>query len=126
MRSVRLENDRPTNVTRSACLSGVAVLLLWATGCGSNTVSTPPTKTQSGPQTYFAPFVAATTNGPQNTVLTGAEIYAIDDFADTFSQSTFELELPQQQGPQVINVGVTTAAQRGLLELGITTNYSPQ
>jgi hypothetical protein len=105
----------------SYLLSGFALLVCIA-GCGSNSSSvTPPTTTQ-GPQTYFAPFVAGTTNG--NTVFTGAKTYAVDDAAMAFAESTFLINVPMQTGPQVINSGSFTFGQRGLLDLGILTNYA--
>ena len=108
---------------RKSCLLGGVSLLLCISGCGSGNKSSDiaPTAPAQGPQTYFAPYMAGTTNG--GVILGGPKIYAIDDSADAFSQSTFQLNPPQQQGPQVINVGVTTPAKRGLLSLGITTNY---
>ncbi|MEI9979969.1 MAG: hypothetical protein WDN23_13410 [Edaphobacter sp.] len=93
-------------------------------GCGDSHNSTPPAPAQ-GPQTYFAPYVAGVTNlnNGSSVALLGPKSYGIDDTADKFSESTFLLQLPQQQGPQLINVGVTSSAKRGLLSLGIATNY---
>ncbi|WP_213805473.1 hypothetical protein [Granulicella sp. dw_53] len=105
----------------STCF-GMSLLLFSAIGCSTGSASDPtPSTPQPGPQTYFSPYVAGTTNG--GTPLTGAKIYAIDDSATKFSQSTFQLQLPQQQGPQVINTGGFNSGQRGLLSLDITTNY---
>jgi hypothetical protein len=106
-------------------LLGGLALLLCAAGCGSETKTsgTTPTAPTQGPQSYFAPYVVGTTNGGSSSPGV-SQIYAIDDSAATFSQSTFQLQLPTQQGPQVINVGVIAPAQRGLLGLGITTNYT--
>jgi hypothetical protein len=113
-------------IAESACLSGATLMMLFATGCGSNTTSgtTPatPAAPAQGPQTYFSPYVVGTTNG--SAFLRGPEIYSIDDFANNFSQSTFGLTPPQQEGPQVINAGVTSLAKRNLLDLGITANYT--
>ncbi len=131
-------NARLTMIPGSARSISTLVLASLVLGCGSNktTTSDMPTPPVQGPQTYFSPFVAGTTNGPSNVLLTGAKTFAIDDHANTFSESTFQLQLPQQQGPQVINFGcfisqpqctpipsIGAAGQRGLLNLGITTNY---
>ena len=120
-------------IARGACLLGTASMFLCAIGCGSGkgnpgtTPDTPatPTTPTAGLQTYFSPYVVGTTNGAAKGLLTGPKIYTIDDTGNKFSQSTFQLQLPQQQGSQVINAGVTAAAQRGLLMLGITANYIP-
>ncbi len=123
-------------LARNACLLSSLILALSATGCGSGngTAGTSPVSPTHGPQTYFAPYVAATTNG--GVIFKGPMVYAIDDFANTFSESNFALQPPQQQGPQIINTGCflsqtqctpnvvdVAAGQRGLLSLGITTNY---
>lgn len=114
---------------RTVNLSGITLLLLYSLGCGTNTTSSTPPDAPvppvQGPQTYFAPYIAGTTNVAANNPLTGPKIYAIDDSAGTFSQSTFQLQPPQQQGPQVINQGVVASVRSGLLSLGITTNYTP-
>ncbi|MCU1321293.1 MAG: hypothetical protein JWM43_942 [Acidobacteriaceae bacterium] len=131
------DNGTLSRIQGTACVFCTTLLVLFAIGCGSdtNTAGTtpnPPATPTQGPQTYFAPNVAGTTNGLVR--LTGPKIFAIDDFANLFSQSTFGLNLPQQ-GPQVINAGcflsgthctqsVATAGQRGLLSLGISTNYT--
>jgi hypothetical protein len=105
------------------CLLGSMVLLICMAGCAtspnSGTAPTPPTQ---GPQNYFAPYIVGTSNG--GSILNGPENYAIDDSAKTFSQSTFQLLPLAQQGSQAINVGVSAAAERGLLSLGISTNYT--
>jgi len=110
---------------KSRVLAATA-LFLCMLGCGNgiDNTKTPPTQTKQGPQTYFAPYVAGVTNGDVNVSLTGPEIYTIDDVANKFTQSTFQLQLPAQQGPQVINVGVDSAGPRGLLKIGLTTNYA--
>jgi hypothetical protein len=100
------------------------LLILEITGCGTktNSIAKPPDTSavsQPGPRSYFAPYVAGTTNANANTLLTGPKIYVIDDSANKFSQSIFGLP----QGPQVINAGKFTVAQRGLLSLIITANY---
>jgi hypothetical protein len=120
-----MQHLEPNNapLRRFAGKAGLISLLLCAVGCGTNNTSTtPPATPIQGPQNYFAPYVAGTTNGGGK--LTGPEIYGIDDHADVFTQSTFQLVAPQQQGTQVINVGDTKAGQRGLTNLQITTNYT--
>jgi hypothetical protein len=56
-------------------------------------------------------------------VFAGAKSHVVDDVANAFSESTFLINVPQQTGPQVINSGMITGGQRGLLNLGIQTNY---
>ncbi len=129
MQYLQWDNAPSKKIAGSACLLSAALLSLCFIGCSTNKTSdttpdTPAAPTQ-GPQTYFSPFIGGTTNGPSNVLLMGPKIYAIDDFGNKFSQSTFQLQLPQQQGPQVINAGGVTAAQRGLVSLGITANYTP-
>ncbi len=109
----------------AGCWIGTTALTLLLAGCGADSKSSTLTPPQSTPQTYFAPYVTGTTNGGNTTPLWGPNIYEFDESAEepTFSQSTFALQPPQQQGPQVINAGKMAAAQRGLLDLSIATNY---
>ncbi len=112
---------------KTSAYFGGMVLLLCLAGCGGgqNAISSPPSS-GSGPQTYFAPYIAGTTNAGSS--LRGPEIYSIDDSASpkAFSQENFSLNPQQgQQGAQVINTGTFTATSRGLLTLGITSNYTP-
>ncbi|MEI9978443.1 MAG: hypothetical protein WDN23_05480 [Edaphobacter sp.] len=128
MRYLEPDNALMSKRGGSAHLTGITFLILCAIGCGGNknnsgTMPDQPTAPTQGPQTYFASYVAGTTSGGA-TALGGPIIYSIDDFAHVFSQSTFQLNPPSQQGPQVINTGTVAAGQRGLLSLGITTNYS--
>jgi hypothetical protein len=129
MQHFELEDDPSRRFAGKVCFLSGALLLLWLTGCGGNTTSSvPPTSPApplQGPQTYFAPFIAGTTNKVSSGVagnLPGPETYAFDDSADTFSQNTFGLQ-PPLQGPQVINSGMFTASSRGLLSLGTMANY---
>lgn len=111
---------------RKASLFSAVAALFCIVGCGSGTKDTsiPPTTSQQGPQTYFAPYVFNTTNGGANSLLTGVNIYQIDDYADrSFSQSIFTIKTAR--GPQTINAGTAKAAQRGLLTLEVTANYVP-
>jgi hypothetical protein len=110
-----------------AVMSAVLPLLL-LDGCGGASPKTTSTSSQQEPQTYFAPWVAGTTNGSGSDLskITGPEIYAIDDTDDAFSQSIFGLGA-LLQGPQVINAGGSDSVSknsRGLLSLGITANYA--
>jgi hypothetical protein len=96
------------------------LVLMSVIGCGGSSNPTSPTSTTTatampGPQAYLAPSVAG--------AAVGINSFTIDDAADTFSQSTFLLEPPIQQGAQVINAGVIAVAKRGLRSLGITANY---
>ncbi len=96
------------------------LLLMAVIGCGGSSESTNPAPAPTpsatpGPQAYLAPSVAG--------AAVGINSFTIDDVADTFSQSTFLLNPPIQQGPQVINAGVVAVAERGLRNLGITANY---
>jgi hypothetical protein len=107
--------------------TGLVLSMLVLNGCGGTSTRTTSSSSQQEPQTYFAPWVAGTTNGSgsQLTQLTGTEIYAIDDTADAFSQSIFGLGGSfHLQGPQVINAGTVTKNSRGLLSLEITANYA--
>jgi len=114
--------------TQDRLVSLTAALLIFAvTGCGTKANSTtkppdttPPVASNPGPRTYFAPYVAGTTNGNAITLLTGPKIYTVDDSSNKFSQSIFALP----QGPQVINAGTMTAPQNGLLSLTDTVNYT--
>ncbi len=106
--------------TATLLLMGSLGLLVCLAGCGNGSGSSGTSDTpQPGPQSYFAPYVAGTTN--QGLVLSGPEIYALDDHANAFSQTTFLVKPP---GPQVINAGTMKAGQRGLLALEITANYA--
>ncbi len=114
-----------TLAEKKGLLSAV-VLLFWISGCGGNvmsnaTSSTSATAPKQGPQTYFAPLVAGTTNGASGStsvILTTPQTYAIDDSANIFSRTIYPLN------PQVLNAGITSALLRGLSSLSITANYS--
>jgi hypothetical protein len=110
---------------RSCLLSGIW-LMLYMTGCGAGNTqpsSSPATTQLNGPQSYLAPVVAGTTNA--GSILFGPETYSIDDSGDhAFSQTTVLLQVPQQEGPQVINSGMATStSSRGLLSLQTSANY---
>lgn len=124
MRHIEIELRRARGPMESPFLFGAIAVLFCITGCGGGTKDTPtPSKTQQqGPQTYFAPYVFSTTNGGVNSLFPGVNIYEIDDFADSFSQSVFKI-VSGARGPQTINAGTTKAVQRGLLTLGTTANY---
>lgn len=136
MKYVESENTPSETIASKAWLLGGIAFLLCVGGCGGGAKNsgTSPTAPQQGPQTYFAPYVSATTNGGGgSTVLRVPQTYAIDDHADTFTQAVFGL--PATKGPQVLTAGcflsqalctpnVVPAGQRGLLSLGITTTYA--
>src|ERR1700742_4627617 len=111
-------------------------LMLSAIGCGvtpgsGTTPATPTTAVQQGPQNYFAPFVAGTTqltDTGSGTPISPAQlyvpqVYTVDDNADTFSQTTYLLQPPQQIYSQVLSAGRLSVAQRGLRSLEITASY---
>jgi hypothetical protein len=104
------------------------LLMFWITGCGGKTTANTATPPPS-PQTYFAPYVIGTsyetTDGTSNGTsdLTVPVTYTVDDVAGKFSQTTYQLQPPQQVGPQVMNAGVLSVAANGLRSLGITTTY---
>lgn len=125
MRHIEIEPGRARGRMGKAFLVSIGAVLFCITGCGSGTKDTSPSSETSpkGPQTYFAPYVFNTTNSGTN-LLKGPYIYEIDDTADSFSQSTFQI-VGAQKGPQVINAGTANTAQRGLLTLVTTANYIP-
>jgi hypothetical protein len=109
--------------------AGSSLLLLTVLGCGSSShtgISTAATTTVA-PRVYFAPYVAGTTNassgGGVPVPLAFPQTYTIDDVGGAFSQATYALLPPQQQGSQVINAGVLSSNARNLRSLGISANY---
>jgi hypothetical protein len=129
MQTLKARIDPSRHGSRKTYAIGGMLLVCGLAGCGSTKTAT-VTASQTSPQTYFAPLVAGTGNG-QVESSTGAvtvvpiytpQIYVLDDVAGAFSQSTFQLALPQQ-GPQVLNTGTLSIGQRGLRSLGITANY---
>jgi hypothetical protein len=120
MQHVESEITPLRRLTQKTFLLGAVAMLLCVAGCGGGTNNSSTAAPKSGPPTYFAPYVANTTNAGD--LFPGPNSYLIDDSADTFSQTNFFLPL----GPQVINAGVLLAtSQRGLLSLGLTANYTP-
>jgi hypothetical protein len=116
----RLFNPSRSSVAKT---SMGLLLMFWIVGCGVSPGpgTAPATTAQQGPQNYFAPFVTGTTNNSGVYFL--PQVYAIDDKADTFSQTTYVLQPPQQIYSQVLNAGEFSVAQRNLRSLGITANY---
>jgi len=112
--------------------SAVSAILLAIVvgGCGGSSLSTTSqTTTQKSPQTYLAPLVAGSTsprvpdsNAPAVS-LQSAQTYMIDDVGDAFSQTSYLLNPPQQNGAQVLNAGTFSTSSRGLLSLGVTAAY---
>lgn len=96
------------------CLSLVA----WCLGCGSSNKTTSTNQTQSGPQTYLAPFMVGPTAGSDGLSVPMAT-YTFDGIAETFSLTTYSPE-----GGQIVASGVSTELSRGLLGLGLTTTYA--
>lgn len=115
-----MQNSKPLNRpfrdhARSSLAVNGLLLLLWLTGCGgssSSSTATTPATPQAGPQTYFAAGVAGGV---------GISTFSFDDKATTFSETIYD---PQTQpGPQILNAGAFTVAQRGLRSLAISTTY---
>lgn len=122
-----MQNLKPINPlcirTTSAYLASGLLLTLWFSGgCGGATknpaTTSTPVTVQPGPQSYLAPAVAGAVG-----LAGGLSSFTIDDTADTFSQTSYVLDPPVQQGPQVLNAGVVAVSSRGLRSLGITANY---
>jgi hypothetical protein len=105
--------------------------LVSAAGCGSGSKSAPPQQ-QAAPQSYFAPFVSGATYSTiggdgtvQQTPLGGVyQTFTLDDTANSFSQTSYQLQTPTQQGPQVLNAGNISVGQRGLRSLFLSVNYA--
>jgi hypothetical protein len=105
--------------------------LVSAAGCGSGSKSAPPQQ-QAAPQSYFAPFVSGATYSTiggdgtvQQTPLGGVyQTFTLDDTANSFSQTSYQLQTPVQQGPQVLNAGNISVGQRGLRSLSLSVNYA--
>ena len=103
MQHIQLKSAASKKFAVKICSLGFVALLVCIAGCGGSDTSATPAPATPGPQNYFGPYVAGTTNG--NILFTGAKSYAIDDIANTFSESTFLIASTTQQGPQVINSG---------------------
>jgi hypothetical protein len=122
----------PSRISAKKTYLGLFVML-WAIGCGVTTGpgTTPATSAQQGPQNYFAPFVAGTTQlsdlGSGTTIspipLNVPQTYSIDDKGATFSRTTYKLQPPAQIYSQVLSVGVLTTAKSGLRSLTIQADY---
>ena len=119
MRFMKHKGDLSQRCAGNACFLSQALLAFCVIGCGGNTASL--TTSAPGPQKYFAPVVAGNTNG--GLALSTIGTYTIDDLAAKFSQTTYSLHPPNQQGPQVLNSGLFSVSSRGLLNLGISANY---
>ena len=107
--------------TRPVLIPALLAAMIFIAGCGSNSKESSPTPVAPTPQNYFAPAIAGTTNG--GAPLTVSQTFTIDDTAKAFSQTTYQLQLPQE-GSQVINAGLLSVAQRGLRDLATTANYT--
>ena len=94
-------------------MAGDFLLILWTAGCGGSTPTT-PSKSQASPQTYFTPAVVGD-------AVASPTAYSFDDTALSFQQTTYSTET--QPGPQILEAGNFTLAQRGLRGMGISTSY---
>ena len=114
--------------------AGGSLLLLTVLGCGSSNhtgSSTMTATTTAGPRLYFAPYVVGTTNASEDggvpVGLTLPQTFTFDDTLvdgmGAFSQATYALQPPQQEGAQVINAGNFSMNARNLRSLGITASY---
>lgn len=97
------------------------LMILCFAGCGGNSTSTTAAP-KAAPQNYFAPPVSGTSNGGSDLIV--PQLYSIDDTGNAFSQTTYRLQLPAQQGLQTINAGDLMIGQRSLRSLTITANYT--
>ncbi len=120
MRKSQSRNHPFHDCARSVFLMGGFLLILGFAGCGGSSPSAPAAP-QAGPQLYFSPVVEGANSGSSSPVPT---TYSFDDTATptpTFTQTTYTPLT--QPGPQLLNAGVFTVAQRGLLSLSISTTY---
>jgi len=123
------------NVAASKVIASSALLIMGVliSGCSAgSTKSTTASTEPDPPQTYMAPFILGDSM-PGYSV----SAYTIDDSAQTFSKSTYNLGDVGggfQQGEQTYYAGTTTTLARGLLSLAgnysysndVITTYSPQ
>lgn len=114
-----------------AALAASLLLFVFA-GCGGDhtaiksSTSSSGSTSVSGPQKYLAPVVYGTSNqrGSTSSLILTPQTYSLDDkVPGAFSQSTYVLNPPVQEGPQVLNVGNLSIGQRGLRSLGLMVNY---
>jgi len=117
----RIEAFAPEFLPRQAALPALAssaalALMMLMSGCttGTTKITTPPTQ-PAGPQTYLAPYVVGDIE-PGFSV----SAYQIDDTAQSFNKSTFNLgqvDGALQQGARTYYAGTTAKLARGLLSL---------
>jgi len=127
MWSADKQGRRCRTAWNQASLISAALLITMISGCGSGVSSNQQpanqqTATQTSPQRYLAPLVAASTDGVSP--LNSPQIYTIDDVGKAFSQTSYLLHPPQQEGAQILNSGVVSNLSRGLLSLGLTAHYT--
>jgi hypothetical protein len=100
-------------------LSASALLvLLFLSGCTSGSTSAgSSSKKPASPQTYLAPYLTGEV-APSSSV----SAYAMDDTAQTFSESTYylgEVNGAMQEGARTYFAGTTASLARGLLSLAV-------
>jgi hypothetical protein len=107
-------------------LMGAVLLTMMISGCGSGVAPTQQTTTTTpkSPQVYLAPTVGGTTDGGSPaSALNYPLIYTIDDAGDTYSQTSYRLAPPQQEGAQILNAGQFNTTSQGFLSLDLTAHY---
>lgn len=115
-----MQRSKPLN--RSLCdrlrssIAMTGLVVLGIAGCGSSKSTSSSSTPPAAPQTYFAPTV---TGGLVQTPST----YSFDETQTppTFWQTIYN---PQTQpGPQILYAGKSSASQRGLLSMDVSTAY---
>ena len=116
-RSKPLSHSHRDHARPSLALTGLLLLVLGIVGCGSSNSTPASGGSSAAPQTYFAPTVAGT-------LIPGPSTYSFDS---TQTPATFGKTIYNpltQPGPQIVDAGLSSASQRGLLSLGISTAYA--
>jgi hypothetical protein len=122
MKWLKKRQDKSKENSRRACLLCGVLFVLLIGGCGGSSISSTVTTSKQSLQTYLAPFVVGSTDG--NTAVNSApQTYTIDDTTGSFSQSSYAINAPQQEGAHIVNSGSFSVLSRGLLNLGIASTY---